>query len=125
MKDIVILALLATNGFTGYAFYNSHKEQSEEIAELTSTRTTDSERELYGNACVKWLSDEGAKEGTRAGEFYLGRSWRKHGQLVFEVISPTDEIGKQKGDALCLYDMQSGMMYSYTGSARDAWLFYK
>ncbi|PJF10792.1 hypothetical protein [Pseudorhodobacter sp. MZDSW-24AT] len=124
MKDALIIILLATNAVTGFAFYELEKKTSEEILTLKSTSTTSAERDIYGNSCVKWLAEEGAKEGTRTGEFYLGRSWRKHGQLVFEVISPQDDIGKARGDALCTYDIQSGMMYSYTGSSRSTWLFY-
>ncbi|MCE8523355.1 hypothetical protein KBY30_20390 [Ruegeria pomeroyi] len=120
MKKLVFALLLVTNVATAYELWVSKLK----IQTLTSNRTTDKEREVFGEACVSWLSEKGREEDNREGEFYLGRSWKKHGQLVFEVIGPKDAFRDQKGEAICTYDKQSGIMYAYYGPAQERWLFY-
>lgn len=120
MTNYPVMALVITNVATGAMLYDTKTK----LDALTATKTSNGERDVYGAACVDWLKEEGEKVGERDGEFYLGRSWKKHGQLVFEVIVPKDEEGKKRGDAVCTYDVQSGMLYAYYGPAREEWMFY-
>ncbi|WP_444460234.1 hypothetical protein [Rhodobacter capsulatus] len=134
MRNCLIVFLVLTNAATGYALFQGIDEYErvrtqfvearQKIAEIESTKTTDFERENYGQECVKWLREEGTKDGKRDGEFYLGRSWKKYGQMVFEVIVPKDQIGRKTGNFLCTFDAQSGMMYSLEGPAQERWMFY-
>lgn len=120
MKNFLFALLIITNAATAYELWVSKQR----IHILTSQKTTEREREVYGEACLDWLQEEGKETHKREGDFYLGRSWKKHGQLVFEVIGPNDEFRKKNGDPICTYDKQSGMMYSHFGSAKERWMFY-
>ncbi|WP_146170682.1 hypothetical protein [Cereibacter changlensis] len=124
MKDVVIVILVLVLGYAGLLVLEKNEQIEQMIAIRDETRTTMAERTSFGEGCVSWLKEEGEKEGKREGEFYLGRSWRKHGQMVFEVVVPKDEFGLKSGSALCTYDEQSGMMYSYWGENRNIWMFY-
>lgn len=119
MKKLAIPLLIVSNIVTAYGLW----EREMKIRALESTKTTDWEREAYGEACVEWLQKKAKDEG-REGEFILGRSWKKHGQLVFEVVGPDDEIRSEHGYALCTYDIQSHMMYAHYGKNRETWMFY-
>ncbi|NVO55093.1 hypothetical protein HW561_04720 [Rhodobacteraceae bacterium B1Z28] len=120
MKKFAIPLLIIANIAAAYGLW----EREMKIRSLEATNTTLGERDAYGEACVRWLRETAKEEDEREGEFYLGRSWRKHGQLVFEVIGPRDDISAKRGDALCTYDKQSGMMYSYYGASKETWMFY-
>jgi len=127
MKNCAALIFLISTAALGALYLDGQQKldvAEAKLAALEATKTTDAERARYGQACLDWHKQEGEKDGKRDGEFFLGRSWKKHGQLVFEVVMPKDEIGKRTGDAICTYDVQSGMMYSYTGGSREIWMFY-
>lgn len=126
MKNILILILVLSNAATAYLFFTDNlmknsiiKSLNVKIEELTANTTTESERENYGKACVDWLKENKSEDG-----FQLGRSWKKHGQLVFEVLPPQEENGKNGETLICTVDVQSGVMFAYEGQARDEWMFY-
>jgi hypothetical protein len=119
MKNLTIAFLILVNIATAYGLW----EKELKIRALESNKTTNREREVYGEACVKLLRGIGEEQG-REGEFFLGRSWKKHGQLVFEVVGPRDETFEKNGIPLCVYDTQSNLMYQHYGDGRKPWLFY-
>ena len=106
MSRTLATVLAITNLFTGYELYHSHQRYQAAV----STQTTNRERE-----------DSGQEKAA----YKLARSWRKHGQMVFEVVADWNQTEFKSDDALCVVDMQSGMNFSYSGAARDPWLFYK
>ena len=126
MSRTLIALLIVTNVATGYQAWVYHQRHQAAI----SNKTTDWERDVYGAACVNWLNEKATEtEITLA----LGRSWKKHGQLVFEVVPATDkdwETARKKipdetsRSLLCIYDTQSGMMYPAVGTERERWMFY-
>lgn len=124
MSSPITTLLVVSNIATGAAlfhFYQLDQQHSE-------TRTTDSERAQFGQACVDWISDQ-SKEAKTTGEakdpkLWLGRSWRKHGQMVFEVFSDPDTETSELVEILCTYDKQSGTMFAYERASRDMWMFY-
>lgn len=124
MKEVFIALLVLALGYAGSLVLEKNEQIERMVAAANETKTTVAERTSFGEACVRWLKEEGEAEGKREGEFYLGRSWKKHGQMVFEVVVPRDEIGLKSGSALCTYDEQSGMMYSYWGANQNTWMFY-
>lgn len=126
MERILIAGLIATNlatGLTAFYYYDMHKV-------ATANQTSDREREEFGWQCTSWLNEE-TKE--REIELVLGRSWKKHGQLVFEIM-PDHDIDREKvrekvspselPAILCTYDKQSGLMHAITGKEREKWTFY-
>lgn len=127
MKNVILLLLLLSTGYYAVKL----QETREKLAEANSTKTTDYEREEYGASCVDWLNKQ---MGEPAFKLALARSWKKNGQMVFEVIPASEEdwkIAREKfpGDEtlsiLCTYDKQSGMMFPVTGPERDRWMFYE
>lgn len=121
MKQDIVRILVITNiialGAVGY-FYN-------QINQVNSVRTTDVERETYGAECVKWITDSYQSAGEDNAAFVLARSWRKHGQMVFEIHPDWDQDEFRGEDVLCVVDKQSGFQFRYTGISREPWLFYK
>lgn len=126
MSRTIIAVLVVTNLATGYQLYVSNQRYQAAI----SNKTTDREREVYGAACVDWLKEKVTDSDVTLA---LGRSWKKHGQLVFEVIPSTDKAWEAarkhipEGESpavLCTYDTQSGLMYPILGDERERWMFY-
>jgi hypothetical protein len=127
MSKGIITLLIVTNLATGYQAWVYHQRHQAAI----SDKTTDREREIYGAACVDWLSEKVTEDDITLA---LGRSWKKHGQLVFEVIPATDEAWEaarkltpdgESPTVICTYDKQSGMMYPVLGDERERWMFYE
>lgn len=127
MSRTLVTLLVITNLATGYQAWVYHQRHQAAI----SDKTTDRERETYGTACVDWLNEKSTDDDITLA---LGRSWKKHGQLVFEVIPATDkdwETARKKFpddkslSLLCTYDKQSGMMYPIVGDERERWMFYE
>ncbi|WP_137111948.1 hypothetical protein [Rhodobacter sp. SY28-1] len=129
MSRSIVALLVVTNLATGYQAWVYHQRHQAAI----SDKTTDQEREVYGSSCLDWLTEK-VKTGKYEGlELALARSWKKHGQLVFEIV-PTEETSeelkaemkRQEWDGvLCTYDKQSGTMVTYNGEERDRWMFYE
>lgn len=127
MSRTIITLLVVTNLATGYQAWVYHQRHQAAI----SDKTTDQDRDIYGAACVDWLNETTTENDLTLA---LGRSWKKHGQLVFEVVPATEkdwETVREKkpfGDTpslLCTYDKQSGMMYSVVGPEQERWMFYE
>lgn len=121
MSNGLVTLLVATNLATGAGFYHFYQLDQKH----TETRTTDVERENFGKGCVDWLNEDFKPESKAGSKLYLGRSWRKHGQMVFEIFSEPDLKPEERVDALCTYDLQSGMMFQFRGASRDMWMFYE
>jgi hypothetical protein len=121
MSRTLATVLAITNLFTGYELYHSHQRYQAAV----STQTTNRERETYGQSCIDWFTEMAEDSGQEKAAYKLARSWRKHGQMVFEVVADWNQTEFKSDDALCVVDMQSGMNFSYSGAARDPWLFYK
>lgn len=126
MSRALAVVLIVTNLITGYELYRCHKRYEAAV----SDKTTNHERDRYGAACVDWLND---KTKEREVTLALGRSWKKHGQMVFEVMPASEKdwetARKKMSDTelpaiLCTYDRQSGMMVAVVGDERDSWMFY-
>lgn len=127
MKNTVFWLAIIACAYFGYKW----QETSDQLRIATSNQTTDREREAYGAACVDWRNEE-TKE--RKIKLALGRSWKKHGQMVFEIIPAHEEDWKVVTEkvpqdelpaALCTFDRQSGTMYVAFGSNRERWMFYE
>ena len=127
MSRTLIALLVVTNAATGYELYRYNQRYEAAI----SNQTTSREREIGGEACVKWLSEKVVDTKINLA---VGRSWKKHGQLVFEVMPASDEDWKLARETmtddefpsvLCTYDKQSGVMYAVQGAERERWMFYE
>ncbi|MBL4917448.1 hypothetical protein [Szabonella alba] len=126
MSRTLIAILVVTNLATGYQLYvTNHRYQA-----TVSDKVTDRERDVYGTACVDWLNGKATERGFTLA---LGRSWKKHGQLIFEIIPASDKdwtIARDRmpnddsPSMLCTYDKQSRMMYPVVGEERERWMFY-
>lgn len=121
MSRALITVLIFTNLATGYSYY----ENREAYLNAVSDKTTISERETYGTRCVEWFTETIKVKDDKDAGFFLGRSWRKHGQLVFEVFSDTNLRPEISIERLCTYDKQSGMMFAISDADRDRWMFYE
>lgn len=126
MSRVAIALLIVTNLATGYQMLVY--KQRLELA--VSDRTTNLDRDTYGKGCVDWLNEQDKERGIT---LTLGRSWKKHGQYVFEIIPDSKEDWKEVLEKvpetelpamLCTYDGQSGIMVAITGDERDQWMFY-
>lgn len=134
MKNLILFILLLTSVTLGATLHeNSEKlaklriqlvSTEEQLAAANADTTTDEERRAYGPGCVSWLTEQAKKEGSTDAKPYLGRSWKKHGQLVFEIFGNPDAKPPLFMESLCVYDVQSGMMFRHTGAQRDMWMFY-
>ena len=127
MSRALIALLILTNAGTGYSYY----QYKEAYRQAVSDKTTDEERRVWGSDCLDWRNDE---TKTRGVKLALGRSWKKHGQLVFEIVPTSDEKWELVVEkvpeselpySLCVSDKQSGMLYLVTGNERDRWMFYE
>lgn len=127
MSRTLIALLILTNAGTGYSYY----QYREAYRAAVSTETTSQERETFGAGCVDWINE---KADEREVIFSLGRSWKKHGQMVFEMIVAPDqewEVVREKlhpdelPSFLCTLDRQSGVMFVVTGEERERWMFYE
>ncbi|MBL4928005.1 hypothetical protein [Fuscibacter oryzae] len=127
MSRTLTALLIVTNVATGYQAWIYYQRHQAAI----SSKTTDREREVFGAACVDWLNE---KTKEREVSLAVGRSWKKHGQLVFEIIPASGQdwakvVEKLPAEELpaviCTYDRQSGVMFAATGSERDRWMFYE
>ncbi|MGA0539046.1 hypothetical protein [Neotabrizicola sp. VNH66] len=121
MSRILIVGLLISNAATGYGFY----QYKQAYAQVTSNMTTNQERASYGARCVEWIEEWIAEKSDEDAGLFLGRSWRKHGQLVFEVYSDPKLKPETSVELLCVADAQSGMMFSYSGEDRSRWMFFE
>lgn len=127
MSRTVIALLVVTNLATGYQAWVYHQRYQAAV----SNKTTDRERDSYGIACLEFLNKK-AKE--RGYFFDLGRSWKKHGQMVFEIMPATDKDWTTARETLpngaspvilCTYDKQSGLMVPIVGEEQERWMFYE
>lgn len=126
MSRGIIALLIVTNLATGYQML-VYKQR---LDLAVSNKTTDFERDNYGQGCVDWINEE---QKEREIPMVLGRSWKKHGQLVFEIMPNHDQDWKVVREKipeaelpvlLCTYDVQSGIMVAVIGDERDQWMFY-
>ncbi|MDO8985567.1 hypothetical protein [Cypionkella sp.] len=130
MKDFILFASILTAGILGFIVKQNADDLTSLKASLSSAETqlaaasadkvTAGERTAYGSICVDWIKDVEEKKGTK-GEYSLGRSWKKHGQFVFEVMTPA-EGGNM---VVCTYDEQSGVVVRPADSERSIWMFYE
>ncbi len=121
MKNLLILILLCTSLGAAAALY----EAKAKIAGYEANKTTDQERALYGEECVIWFTERAEKAGYEKPAYKLARSWRKHGQMVFEIVADWNQSDFISEEALCVVDQQSNVLRSYNGASREPWLFYK
>ena len=131
MKNFLLFVLVLTNAATGFLYWDTKVQLTalqSDVVDATVTRTSNVERDFGGGQCVKGLETQQI-EKDRPGEsaYKLGRSWKKYGQWVFEVVvadAATNETGDPADDFLCTYDPQSGLMYFLQGDAKERWMFY-
>lgn len=121
MTRTIINGLLLSNAITLGALGYLYKES----VQASSLVTTDIERETYGQECVDWMLENAKKAGHENAALKLARSWRKHGQMVFEVVADWDQDEFKVEDSLCVIDLQSGMFFTYGGISKKPWLFYE
>lgn len=129
MKDHILFALLISTLALAFMLKKNTEEIDQlksrlimselQLAKATENKATLDERNTFGPSCVNWIKELEEAKGTK-GDFSLGRSWKKHGQLVFEVMTPKDADNM----TLCLYDEQSGIMVLPPESERRVWMFY-
>jgi hypothetical protein len=127
MGKTVTTLLVATNILTGLGFYEFYTLHQKHL----QTRTTNQEREIYGSECVDWRNEQTKDRGIK---LILARSWKKYGQMVFEVVPAHDQdwttVTKKVPSSelpavLCTSDAQSGVMYVVSGDERKKWMFYE
>lgn len=127
MSRTIIALLVATNIATGYSYF----QYRDAYRQVISDKTTDYERQTYGAGCVDWINKDAVK---REVTFALGRSWKKHGQFVFEIIAAPSQDWEvireklhpdEKPSFLCTLDKQSGVMYAVIGDERERWMFFE